>query len=757
MLHRIVALLAACFLAMFAAPVAAQGDLPTVELTPGQSAPSLHGYLRYTHDAPRTALDTIDPEVLATMRPLKHSSLQFGRVNEPVLAMVRLHNSSDRYGNWILTTGRGSVSSFRMYRVEPDGLVTLIDNSDSRQLGETLWNFQALATQVSLGGGESATYAIQFTDENSSYMPVAVRSLVDYFHERRENLVLVSAVFFGSLILIFFNVVLYYITGQRAFVWLGAAEIAFAINTLHAEGYTTILVLYAYPEWQSVFGEISRCSFALLMVQFGRVFLGTERAFPRFDRALRAMVWVGAAIFLYALASAFVPALQAMALHAIGWLYIVVVSLTLPFLGALAVRHLGKTYWPLLAAWTVMAFYISYSAVAISGIVPAFKVNWHWVGPIGLFECAMATLALGLHLRQLYYDRIHAERAAKEVVLENLAVTTEAARMAEERARAHAALEARNKLIQASGHDTRHVLHALNSAIHFSRRAEGGTLPREELTKLIEASARHLDEIVATSVSAFDRERPFVALGAVDLERTLRDIDAIYRQLATDAGIALTWRETLDRPVLTDGALVARIVSNLINNALKFTPAGTVSVETHASLGSFVIRVADSGTGMPQPIIDRLLDFTVPVGERCRAQGFGTGWRAICESVEFLEGFYTIHSDRNGTVVEIELPDPLSSGEPTPTSIEELARKQPDIALVDADEGSRSEVRARIAAVPRGTCAIAVTADETSAQRMWLAEICPLMLVKPLCREMLRHPCVKALQTRPAALPSSTS
>ncbi|WP_407647600.1 hypothetical protein [Aurantiacibacter sediminis] len=123
----------------------------------------------------------------------------------------------------MLHTGRGSLKTFRLYIDRGEGLELLIDNDDTQQVRDTLYAYQAFATEFSLAPGEQARFVIQFSDTASSYMPLQVLTASDFYPARRANVSLVSAVVAGSLLLIFFNVLMFALTGKREFAWLGAA------------------------------------------------------------------------------------------------------------------------------------------------------------------------------------------------------------------------------------------------------------------------------------------------------------------------------------------------------------------------------------------------------------------------------------------------------------------------------------------------------------------------------------------------------
>src|SRR6185295_11829212 len=71
---------------------------------------------------------------------------------------------------------------------------------------------------------------------------------------------------------------------------------------------------------------------------------------------------------------------------------------------------------------------------------------------------------------------------------------------------------------------------------------------------------------------------------------------------------------------------------NLVDNAIKYTSRGGVSIVLSASAGEVLLRISDTGIGIPQENVPYLFDEFYQVNnlERDRSKGFGMGL-AICK------------------------------------------------------------------------------------------------------------------------------
>ncbi|MDQ4108501.1 MAG: ATP-binding protein [Actinomycetota bacterium] len=107
---------------------------------------------------------------------------------------------------------------------------------------------------------------------------------------------------------------------------------------------------------------------------------------------------------------------------------------------------------------------------------------------------------------------------------------------------------------------------------------------------------------------------------------------------------------------------LALMVGNLIDNAIRYTPGGgTVQVSVVSSDADVRIRVADSGIGIPQRDLTRVLErfYRVDPGRSRRSGGTGLGLSIVRHVVENHGGSVSVESELGrGTTVDVVLPMP---------------------------------------------------------------------------------------------------
>lgn len=119
----------------------------------------------------------------------------------------------------------------------------------------------------------------------------------------------------------------------------------------------------------------------------------------------------------------------------------------------------------------------------------------------------------------------------------------------------------------------------------------------------------------------------------VQLDQLAADVAEHMRVLAQDRGIELRATNLPACQVHGDGDRLRRLLFNLLDNALKYTPArGTVSLELHRRHGQVELTVADSGAGIPAEDLPHVFQRFYRVNAARSSGGSGLGL-AICRAI----------------------------------------------------------------------------------------------------------------------------
>lgn len=150
---------------------------------------------------------------------------------------------------------------------------------------------------------------------------------------------------------------------------------------------------------------------------------------------------------------------------------------------------------------------------------------------------------------------------------------------------------------------------------------------REALRRALD----EIDQVLATFTSVLRLARVQSAAGwkfeTVDVTAITRDLAEFYEPVAEDAGISLRSFIVPRLIVSGDANLIQQALSNLIENAIKYTPeGGQVRVEAiRGADARIVISVADSGPGVPNEERERILERFVRLETARTTPGSGLG------------------------------------------------------------------------------------------------------------------------------------
>jgi signal transduction histidine kinase len=151
-------------------------------------------------------------------------------------------------------------------------------------------------------------------------------------------------------------------------------------------------------------------------------------------------------------------------------------------------------------------------------------------------------------------------------------------------------------------------------------------------------------------------------MSAVDIKALLQNIVDKFTPQAQKAGITLKLNVPTNLPnVLGDGDRLAQVFTNLVDNALKFTPVnGRVTLSAVNAHAEMEISITDSGIGVPKDALAHLFDRFYQVdtsragGEK---HGAGLGLAIVKEIVEAHGGRISVRSEvGHGTTFVIHLP-----------------------------------------------------------------------------------------------------
>lgn len=253
-------------------------------------------------------------------------------------------------------------------------------------------------------------------------------------------------------------------------------------------------------------------------------------------------------------------------------------------------------------------------------------------------------------------------RAEVERGLRRLEAQTEALQAA--RAGAEEAARAKDDFLAMLGHELRNPLSPIMTALQLLRLKNQTSREYEVIERQVASLMRLVDDLL--DVSRITR-------GKIDLrKRAVECAEVATRAIETVSPALERKQQRLDINVPTTGlvlhadpARVAQVISNLLNNASKYSDEGRVITLTAAREGgSVAIRVRDEGIGIAPEMLDRVFELfeQQPQALDRSAGGLGLGLAIVRSLVHMHGGRVRATSEGAGQGSEFIVELPLAAG-----------------------------------------------------------------------------------------------
>lgn len=267
-----------------------------------------------------------------------------------------------------------------------------------------------------------------------------------------------------------------------------------------------------------------------------------------------------------------------------------------------------------------------------------------------------------------------------------------------------AADRAKDEFLAMLSHELRNPLAALTAAAHVLKLADPARESAIKARGVVERQSRHMARLVE---DLLDVSR--ITMGKATLEREVLDLAQVA------SSVVQTWRSagrlegaqvsvrTQAAWIKADRVRIEQILANLLDNALKFTPAGQpISVSVRREGDDAVLEVADQGQGISSDLIDHVFDlFTQgPLGPDRGKGGLGLGL-ALVRSLAELHGgsaFSASEGPGRGAVFTVRLPavDGPAEGRAARSKAPRSARPR-RILIIEDNADARQMMRAMLA------------------------------------------------------------
>ncbi len=259
--------------------------------------------------------------------------------------------------------------------------------------------------------------------------------------------------------------------------------------------------------------------------------------------------------------------------------------------------------------------------------------------------------------------------------IRNSQVHGEIIKLASDLARAN---HVKDEFLGIMSHELRTPLNVARGYVEMLQTGFFGKLPDEQLQALDKVAAQHRVQLGMVNnilnAIAMESEVAVAHCESVDLRDFFDEVQYAYPQ-PLDGKVEFRWLIAHDLPtVRSDKTKLHYILQNLINNAVKYTPLGSITVSANLETASeflggdpktiLVLAVADTGIGIEEEFMSVIFEkFSQVDSSMTRMhEGIGLGLHIVKRCTELLHGKVKVESrPGQGTIFTVTLPCELSN------------------------------------------------------------------------------------------------
>ena len=226
-------------------------------------------------------------------------------------------------------------------------------------------------------------------------------------------------------------------------------------------------------------------------------------------------------------------------------------------------------------------------------------------------------------------------------------------------------------------HELRAPLSPITMAIGLLRDEEV-LEDKERLEKLVALLARSTDRLQSfvndfLELAKIEEQKISLSRNPIDLHEIIDEIVENQRVIAEDKGLELNVEPWEEFSISGDEFVVRTAVRNLVNNAIKYTDEGSVTVEVDRDIESFRIHVRDTGAGLDEKERQQVFQEFGRIRRMEGMKGTGLGLALVKKLVEESGGSVSVESPGKdqGSTFTVQLPRVFGEGDGSEDKAEE--------------------------------------------------------------------------------------
>ncbi len=567
--------------------------------------------------------------------------------------------------SWLLELAYPPLDHLELYLPDDSGSFALAQRTgdalpfDSRQIRQNNYLFE-----LSLEPGQTKRIYLRLESQGSIQAPLTLWSPNAYLEEQPGRIYVLGIIYGVLLVMLVYNLFIFLSVRDTSYLHYILYIASFGLYQISVNGAGIEYLWPDSPWWANAATPFLIGSAALFGCQFARSFLHTAEHSPWVDRLLLVLMACGAAVMILALCISYATALRLATYLALLFTVVIFAAGILAWLRGMRVAR----YF--IVAWTAFLVGGIVNTLMVLGYVPNVFLTMYASQIGSALEVGLLSLALA--------DRINAMKEERTRILQEAGRKLEA--LNQELADSN---RFKDEFLATVTHELRTPMNGVIGSLELMQTVKMD-VELEQYQKTAAASARDMMRMVndILALTELQAGKLYPLRDAFSLRGLLDGLCAQYAPRAEDKGLSFTLEldDSLPDTLEGDAAKLAQALGYLLDNAIKFTSEGGVTLEVGraGSIGSNLplsVVVSDSGIGFAHVEGDLYQRFHQLDGSMTRKYGgLGIGL-AICRHLVDLLGGSLSHESQPGVGSRFRLNVPLTLPEQPVTPVARLPRQ----------------------------------------------------------------------------------
>jgi len=549
-------------------------------------------------------------------------------------ATVSNHSGIDH--NLLLAVKYPLIDTINVYQVESGKVIQQFEMGDSKPFIERPLKNRNFVAEMLFEDNKDYQIYFFLSTNSSSQLPASLWSK-DTFYQAELDSTLGLGIYFGFIIImVMYNLFIYLSTRDISYLFYVLYVGSFCMIQASFSGHAYQYLWPSSPNWNEVSVPVLALVLNLFALFFSISFFSIKEDFPKLYRYILLDSVVCCALILWCLVT-----ISALSIKATVFF----TTLNMLFMVSFGVYFLAmgrKHARFFLLGWLAFLIGCILLTLMLLGWLPMNFITEHAAKIGSTLETVLLSFALS--------DRINIEKSERmkaQKSMEAMKLAQHKERFEEEKRilAAKAESKAKDEFLSTMSHEIRTPMNGITGILQLMKDTQV-TKEQEELLSVMDSSSQTLLSVIndILDFSKIQAGKMNIEQITFDLHKLLKDLKNLYSmttKLEVDIQFKLHIAPDVPEFIKGDPTRVRQILTNYLNNAVKFTSKGIISLNVKSENNGIIrFEVSDSGIGISPEGKDALFQrFTqVSTGTSRKYGGTGLGL-SICKCLaELMDG-----------------------------------------------------------------------------------------------------------------------